>query len=154
MPRGFIGRPATIYLTEASTAQSRAQEAGTRVAENAPSNTSMRTRNLPFEPAEGIRGGFVSTGRGNSSNIVVSQGEYEAIAQRISQADHNIGACIYNVIGEIETLCQTSFILPDAVPRCLNISDSVKKSLNEFREITEEAVIKARNFARAIDDIG
>ena len=154
MPRGFIGRPATAYLTEASTAQSNARDSGLRVTENAPSSTNMRTRNLPFEPEEGIRDGFTPIGRGNTSNIVVSQSEHEAISHRISQADDRLGECIYNVSTEIESLCHTAFILPNAVPRCLNISESIKKSLGDFRAVTEDTVLEVRKFVREITEIG
>jgi len=72
----------------------------------------------------------------------------------ISQADDRIGECIYIISDEIEALCQTSFILPEAVPRCINIADTLKKSLGQFRTVTEEAVMQAQKFAREIADIG
>jgi len=154
MPRGFIGRPATAYLTQTSNAHKRAVDTGTQHAAAAPSNANLRVRMLPFEPEEANRGGPVATGRGNSSNIVVSQSEYIAISRMISQADDRMGECLYSISNEIEALCQTAFVLPDAVPRCLDISDSVKRSLGQFRSVTEDAVMQARNFARDITDIG
>ena len=163
MPRGFIGRPSTVYLTQASTAHTNAVNAATttctRVAASAPgsANTAsrLRVRALPFEPGEGAAAsGSVPTGRGNSSNIVVSQAEYESAFRQVCQADERMGECVYNTANEIELLCQTVFILPQAVPRCLNISESVKKSLGQFRAVTEDVAIKARNFAREITDIG
>jgi len=154
MPRGFIGLPAKLYLTQASEAHSRALSQGNQVVAVAPSNSQVRDRRFPFEPTEGASGGFVATGRGNSSNIVVSQGGYIALSQRASQADDRIGECLYNIAIEIENLCQTSFILPDAVPKCLNVSESVKRTLGEFRSLTEETVLLIRGFAREIDDIG
>jgi len=154
MPRGFIGRPATAYLTEASSIHSRAMDSGNRITNNAPSNANLRARQLPFEPSEGTSGGFAPAGRGNSSNIVVSQTEHESVSRMISQADDKLGECIYNVSNEVEILCQTAFILPTAVPRCLNISENIKKSLGEFRGVTEDAVLEARKFAQEISDIG
>jgi len=40
------------------------------------------------------------------------------------------------------------------VPGCLNISDSIKRSLGEFRSLTEDALIQTRNFAGDISNIG
>ena len=154
MPRGFIGRPANAYLGRASEAHTRAVDTGKSIASAAPSNALLRERRLPFEPIEGTRGGMVSTGRGTSSNIAVSLQEYDRIMRTISQADDTIGQCVYNISCEIETLCQTAFILPAAVPRCLNISEQVKRSLGEFRTVTEEAMIAMGNFARDITNIG
>jgi len=154
MPRGFMGRPATAYLTKVSSGHSKATEKSTRIATNAPSNAVVRERRLPFEPSEGNSGGLVPTGRGNSSNILVSQSGYDVITRMISQADDKVGECMYNIAQEIEALCQTAFVLPDAVPRCLNISETVKKSLGEFREVTEDAGMQMRRFAHEIDSIG
>jgi len=163
MPRGFTGRPATRYLQQAAEAHSSAVDSAqttcTRLAASAPgsANTAsrLRVRSLPFEPEEGATSsGLVPTGQGNSSNIVVSQQDYEAAFHQVSQADEKIGQCMYNMANEIETLCQTAFILPQAVPRCVNISESVKKSLGQFRSVTEDVAIKARHFAREITDIG
>jgi len=162
MPRGFVGQPATKYLTLANEAHANstnnAAQTGARVAATAlgSANTAsrLRIRQLPFEPAEGATGSPVPTGRGNSSNIVVSQQEYESLTNMISQADYRVGECMYNVAKEIELLCQTVFMLPSAVPRCLNISDSVKNSLGEFSGVTEDCTLQTRGFARAITDIG
>jgi len=163
MPKGFVGRPATTYLTEAATAHSNAvntaQTACQQVAASAPNSANtasrLRIRQLPFEPGEGAMTiGLAQTRRGNSSNIVVSQAEYEAASHQISQADEEIGACMYDAANEIEALCQTAFVLPQAVPMCLNISESVKKSLGQFRAVTEDMAIRARQFAREIMEIG
>jgi len=154
MPRGFIGMPATTYLRQAADAHSNATSTGKRAVSNAPSTTNLRERQLPFAPSEGNSGGSVSTGRGNSSNIVVSQSEYEAITRGVSQADERVGACLYNSFNEIEMLCQTAFILPDTIPRCLNICDSVKKSLGEYSALTHDLTIGTRRFAQEISDIG
>jgi len=53
MPRGFIGRPATIFLTQAAQAHSQAVSSGGQISTNAPSNSVVRERRLPFEPSEG-----------------------------------------------------------------------------------------------------
>jgi len=79
--------------------------------------------------------------------------EYDEICHIINQADDKIGECLYHVAMEIETMCQTTFILPKAVPRCLNISNSVKNLLGYFRSFTDDATIQARNFARRIIEV-
>jgi len=159
MPRGFKGRAASAYLTKADQVHTRATTQAARIASNAPISSRVparpiAARQLPFGPEEASSGGSIPTGRGNSSNIVVRESDYEAVSRLISQTDERIGECMYNIANEIEALCQTAFVLPDAVPRCLNISDSVKRSLNQFRSVTEDALIQTRRFAREITDIG
>jgi len=154
MPRGFIGRPATSYLGQASDAHTRAASSGRAITADAPSNQNLRERRLPFEATEPSGDMISATGRGNSSNIVVSQQAYETITRMISQADDIVGACAYNVSNEIEAICQTIFILPQAVPKCLNISHSVKTTLNQYSAVTESAMLEVRKFAREIAEIG
>jgi len=159
MPRGFVGRAASAYLTSAEQVHTRATTQTSRIATGVPVSPGattrlLRTKTLPFNPEDARAGGPVPTGRGNSSNIVVRQEDYEAISWLINQADDRVGECMHNIACEIEALCQTVFVLPDAVPRCLNISDSVKRSLGQFRSVTEDALIRTRNFAREISEIG
>jgi len=162
MPRGFIGQPATKFLTQAATVHSRAIDnttrANQRVSSSVPqaANTAdrFRSRQLPFEPSEGVSGGLVPTGRGNSSNIVVSQAEYETSMRVFSQSDDRFGECVYNATNEIEEICRSIFILPNAVPRCLNISDTVKRSLGQFRAVAEDVALQTRAFARDITSLG
>jgi len=160
MPRGFTGPHAVEILTQATTAHNQAQTAGRRTAEATPtppnmasSTARLSTRQLPFAPEDGNAGGFVPTGQGSSDNVVVSRQEYDAITRLISQADDRAGECIYNIANEIEALFQTSFVLPDAVPRCKTIIDSVKRNLSQFRSVTEDGVIQIRNFANEITNI-
>ena len=158
MPNGFFGRPATAYLGAVSNANTEAAAASAQAAADTPAgiNTRMREHRLPFSREEAAPGaiGRFTTGRGDSSNIVAGQNEYEKISYAIDRADEKMGECLYNVAKEIEVMCQTSFIMPDVVPRCLNISGSVKNALNEYRELTEEALIQTRKYAREITDIG
>ena len=160
MPRGFTGQPATAFLTFADDAQTRAINTSSRVSADVSDTPSagtasrIRNRQLPFEPQQATQGGLVPSGRGNSSNIIVSEREYESITRLISQADDRLGECLYNVANEIELMCQTIFVLPDAVPRCLNISETIKRSLGQFRSMTEDAALQTRNFVREITSIG
>jgi len=154
MPRGFMGRPATAFLTRIADAHTQAKDSSTRITSNAPSNAAVRERRLPFEPSEGNSGGMVPTGRGNSSNIAVSYDEYDYLSRMICNAEDKLGECLYQVACEIEELCNTSFILPDAAPRCLNISESVKQYMTDFRGVTQDSAIRIRQFADEITTIG
>ena len=151
MPRGFIGRAAAAYLGQVSQAHTNAVSASRQTPAHAPDGP--WERQLPFALDEAFTGGLTPR-RGDSSNIVVSQQDYEDVCYAINKADDKIGECLYRVATEIEAMCQTSFILPAAVPRCLNISDSVKNSLGQFRALTDDATIQARRFAHEIISIG
>ena len=107
---------------------------------------------MPFSPEEAKSGGF-TTGKGNSSNIVADSREYQEISRKISDVDDRMGQCLYSVALEIEAMCQSAYKLPWAVPRCLNISNSLKASLGEFRSLTEEATHKMCAYSREITEI-
>jgi len=167
MPRGFIGKPAARYLGQATDAHRNAVNAGNQTSQQvqarmntaaASSQTpqllaSPRERRLPFGPEDANTGSF-TTGRRNSSNIVVDEHEYQSITSRVSQTDEQLGECMYRIAQEVEALCQSSFILPSAASRCMSVSDDVKRSLGQFRSVTEEMVIQTRRFAQEITDIG
>jgi len=112
-----------------------------------------RETRLPFTPEDALTGSF-TTGRGNSGNIVVSEQEYEAICRRVTKTDEQLGECIYKITQEIETMCQTFFVLPTAVPRCMSVSNEVKQCLGQFRAVTDDMVIQTRRFTQAIMSIG
>jgi len=151
MLNGFSGRPATTYLTKTEAAHSNAVGAGKKTPAGAPPGPNAK--HFPFEPGEAKGGGFV-TGYGNSSNIVSDQREYEEISRMISHADDRMGECLYRAALEIEALCQSAYRLPWATPRCLDISNSVKTSMGEFRSLTEEATQQMGSYAREIEEIG
>jgi len=152
MPRGFTGDAASLFLRSVSQAHTNATDASRGTPDHAPPGP--RTRPLPFEPEEAFTGGRVSTGRGDSTNIVVNYEDYDAIHRNIDRAEDNVGQCLYDITQEIEAMCQTSFILPAAVPRCLNVSDSVKHSLGNMRSMTYETTMEACKFAREITNVG
>jgi len=155
MPNGFIGKAPTIYLTDVTATHEEAKRSGEQISSSAPSRNTPRrdAHRLPHEPHEARTGKF-TTGKGSSSNIVADTAEYEEISRRISQIDDKMGECLYRVALEIEEMCRTTYILPEAVPRCMGISDAIKTSLGEFRSLTEEAVSIANGFARDITNIG
>jgi len=93
-------------------------------------------------------GGSPRTGIGNSSNIVVDQSTYENITQMVDRVDDDAGAEFYKCCMEIEQMCQNTFIVPETISQILAITSQVKGSLGQFRSMTEEVNIQARNFAR------
>ena len=151
MPRGFIGNAAAKYLRQVSNAHESAVSAGMKRPSHAPPGP--RGRRLPFGPEDAFRGSF-TVGHRNSSNIVTDREEYAAICNKIDQAEDRMGECLHKTALEIEAMCQTIFVLPRVVPRCVGISDAIKQSLNQFRSLTLDAIIHIRNFARDITDIG
>lgn len=155
MPNGFIGRPAVRYLTDVSNAHTEALNAAAQISSGAPSSAPSKMNNkkqLPFSPEDAKTGKF-TTGKGNSGNIVADQKEYEDICRRISYADDKLGECLYRIATEIETMCQDAYKLPWAVPGCLNITNSIKSSMGEFRSLTEEVLGLVCKYARDITEI-
>ena len=155
MPNGFIGNAPAAYLGGVHKAYTQAIEANIQISADTPSSTTAtgNVRRLPFEPDDARVGQFV-TGKGDSSNIVVDSSDYTELTQRISHADDKMGECLYRIALEIEEMCRTIYILPETLPRCMNVSSAVKTSLSEFRSLTEEAVSVACSFARDIANIG
>jgi len=155
MPRGFVGRPSESYLGQVSNAHVDAANATANAVSGTSANTppAPRARRLPFTPEDANVGGG-SAGRGDSSNIIVSQSDYSTIGHRVSFVDDNVGECLYNVCAEIETMCETIFILPQAVPGCVNVSNRVKHSLGQFRSVTEDSLIIMRRYVQDIMNIG
>ena len=149
MPRGFSGNGARRYLGNVAEAQAQAASATRGMPSDSP--PMPRPRPLPFSPDSG--GGF-SLGHGDSSNIVVSQGDYETVARRLAQMDEQIGECLYQCAKEIEYMCDSIFIMPAVSPRCKAISTGVITYLGQLRTITEDVGLCATKFARDIVEIG
>jgi len=145
MQGSSISGQATMHSTGAIAAAARAIQA--RLIRE------PRPVRLPHPPESAYIGKF-SSWQGNSTNIVVNQSEYESICHIVDNIDNNMGACIYNVANEIEEMCRTSFILPSVGPRCLNISDNLKRSLGEFRAVTEDSLIRLRRYVQDTMGIG
>jgi len=167
MPRGFVGAPATVYLKSVEEAHALAaksmeqvegkiesvRNSGLAVRGSERLLSTPQERQLPFSSSEASSGGFF-TGVGNSSNIVVSMNDYNSILRQMSHTDDRISDCLYQISSELEEMCRTSFILPAAVPRCLHVSDSIKRSLGQFRSVTDDAVMQMKRYVQQILDIG
>lgn len=155
MPNGFAGAASRKYLGDVSRAHRNALNANSQSQAQMPPNSPQgpRPRQLPFEIDDANVGRHIS-GIGTSSNIVADTREYNEIATKVREADEKIGRCIYSVCSEIENMCRTMFIMPAAVPRCLNISGNIKTSLSDFGSVTEDSISEILRFARDIDNIG
>ena len=161
MPDGFIGTPAGSYLDDADTALTTAEPIHSRDPFQNLSNRAVPPPGLPARtnkqsphPPGTAKSGGHTTGVGSSSNIVVGEGEYDAIKQQIDQIDEAIGQELYNIAMEIEALCNGAYVLPKAVPKCLLVSMGIKSSMSNFRSMTAEAVIKLQSFVQGIMAIG
>ena len=150
MPNGFIGRAAMSYLGEVSSVHTRAVSESRQTPVRTPLEN--RAHQLPFSPEDARSGGF-TTGKGNSSNVVADRRTYEEIARSISRADDEICECLYHVALEIENMCRTSYQMPGTSLQCQNVADSIKRTINETRSLTEEVVILTNSFARDITEI-
>ena len=152
MPNGFSGYAANSYLTSVAEAHENAAESVESAAiVNRPS---PRVQPLPFSPDRaGSTGGQFTTGTGSSDNIVAFYTEYDAISRDLNMADDRIGECLYRVCEEIENMCQTIYVLPQTVPQCMNITNDIKCTMNEFREMTDDVAIAMRKFAREITEV-
>ncbi|MCL2425567.1 MAG: hypothetical protein FWD05_04425 [Oscillospiraceae bacterium] len=160
MPYGFRGNAAEHYLQAVEIALSDAMgvhsqnpfvttpsafvplpELGTR--ENA---------TIPH-PSNTAHSGESSSGTGSSSNIVVDDNEYCTFLEKISQADYNIGATIYRVTNEIDTLCETSFDVPLTTQEVIILALGTRNSMAEFAELIHEIDTEMRNFVSNILEI-
>ena len=161
MPDGFVGTPAGSYLGDVDIALVTAEPIHSRDPFQNLSNRAVPPPGLPARPnkqsphpPDTAKSGGHTTGSGSSSNIVVGEGEYDAIKQKIDQIDEAIGQELYNIAAEIEALCNGAYVLPKAVPKCLLITMGIKSSMGNFRSMTAEAVIKLQGFVRGIMAIG
>jgi len=150
MPNGFVGNAARRYLGDVNAAHVRAVSAGRSIPEG---SAQLREARIPFSPEDADIGRAVS-GRGGSTNIIVSQADYEDVARAICKTDDNIGECLYRSACEIEEMCRTIFVMPAVSAGCVNVANEIKGCLGILRSITEDAAIQARSFAREITEIG
>lgn len=150
MPNGFVGNAARRYLGDVDAAQKRALTASRN---STSGQRPVREARFPFS-AEDADIGRPMPSRGDSNNIVVNQADYEDVARTICKIDENIGERLYHTACEIDEMCQTIFMMPHVSPGCLNVSGGVKGCLGILRDITEDAALEMRRFAREITEIG
>ena len=161
MPKGFVGRASETYLTKMNDALSVATEEHildpfrhiSRSVVPPPPLPARPNQNLPFRPEEARSGSFI-TGVGNSGNIVTDDQNYQEILWRINQADEKIAHVFYQTAIQTKEMCDTSFIVPLTTARCLLVLGLVETSLGDFRSLTDESLIRMRQFVDQIIAVG
>jgi hypothetical protein len=161
MPYGFVGKASKKYLEAAAKAVNAAGEVHSHYpfsgcsgrAVPPPSLPERRNQPLPYKPGDALSGGCPA-GIGSQTNIAVSRGAYEDILGKIRMVDEKAAEELGNVMLEIEEMCAAAYIVPETLPRYLNIVDYVKNSLAEFRSLTEDSVDKAGSFVEKVINIG
>ena len=107
----------------------------------------------PYDLAD-VKSGGHTTGVGNKTNIAADQRLYTDILNYIRETDAKAFTELYDVMLQINELCETDYILPLAQRRYLSIMNYVKDSLVEFLQLTNNAEVKINNFVEEIIDIG
>ena len=91
--------------------------------------------------------------RGDSSNIVVDSHVYHSAMRRMDMIDNQAGADIHRCCNAIEEMCASMYIVPETVPRVMEIVSRVKGSLGQFRSLTAEIDMSANRFINAAAEI-
>jgi len=159
MPHGFQGNFVQEFfidvneaLDTASQVHSRNPFEGETDTENPPPRMAPAVnQRSPFAVESATSGGH-SLGVGNSSNIVVDQNVYTSFSRQLSTVDDRAGEAVFMAVSAIEEMCRTSFVVPETVPRVLEITNQIKNALVQFRSLGEETSIQARSFAGEMAD--
>ena len=161
MPHGFIGNAAASYLADVEEALQQAVQVNNEDVLAGVTNWSAPTPAVPGainqpppHPASTAKSGGNTVGMGSSSNVVVGLGEYDSIFRQADMADDRSGERLYNIAAQIEAVCGTSFQVTQVSPRCIELSDNVKRSMGDFRSLTAQAEANIRTFANEVTSIG
>ncbi|MCL2841472.1 MAG: hypothetical protein FWE05_11970, partial [Defluviitaleaceae bacterium] len=151
MPDGFIGRPAYTYLKRIEEAHALARD----IISQSPAVGVQEPRliRLPYEAVDAMSGHF-STGHGHSGNIVSNQQMYYDLAYKISRLCDKVGHLVYSTATSIETMTQTIFKLPQAVPRITEITSNLKNDLATFESISDTLRRQTMQFGGELAMIG
>ena len=156
MPYGFSGIATNGYLGKVSDSLSVAGtvhskdpfggRGGSRVP--TPPVYQAGNRQPPHTPGDG--GGY-TTGTGDSSNVVVSRAACHELANRVRQVDDRVAGELDRISQQVESMCESVYVFPKTKPRVLGLKDSVKSSMGEFRDVSDETGAGMRRFS---DDMG
>jgi len=166
MIRGFFGMAASSFIRDTNDAmaessrehsrdpfESYVREEGDEGPARRPRRTIRAVNQRPlFSPEAALRGTH-AVGVRNSSNVVVDQDTYEEVLRRLNAVDDQAGEDIYKCCAAIEEMCQSTLIIPETLPRILEITSQLKNSLGEFRALTEETSIRTKNFVNRVVEI-
>lgn len=160
MPNGFAGLAAERFfeavnnaLTEASNDHNHDPFANDRWDEEPPPQMpQVINQNLPFQVEDAMTESH-RVGVGNESNIVVNQNTYNDVLRRIDVVDNQAGSDIFNILNNIERMCDNTFIVPETKNQITAITRDMKRYMSRFRSVTDEAITRTRGFVNEIIEI-
>jgi len=160
MPTGFRGRHARTYLNAVDAALATARSVHTetvfssRLSSNpAPPQLPFRASHRPPHTPGSANSGGHSTGRRNSSNIVMKRSCYMALFRSINRTDEEIFRRLDAAAVRLERLCGTSYRLPQATPRLQSVLQRCRGCRTRFRDLTQRKVDAADTFSNNVRDI-
>jgi len=161
MPTGFRGNPAAGYLQRVERALDPARVAHRRDPFSSLSNRAVPPPSLPARPnqtepfpSSTARSGGHSTGFRSSNNVVASNGEYASLATRIMQVDNQASASFTKIASGLEQVLSTSYVMPQASPRCQSGITRIRSSFATFRALGQSKSSRARTLGQNITNIG
>ena len=162
MARGLVGKSAERFFNNTSEAIGRAGEShsknpfegmGASGSVPLPRLAPVNNRAAPFTAEDAWSEQSQARSRGDSSNIVVDPGTYGAVMRRMEIVDNQAGADIFRCCGAIEEMCTGMYVVPETVPRVLELVGRVKNSLGQFRSLTNETSMGAQRFVNTMSEI-
>ena len=130
MGQGFIGDAAVEYFDAVEAALKRAK--------------GLSDLSYGFIP-DGRNGGS-TTGKGNSTNIVIIDSSYKNGAESLMQADELIEERIRGSIAALEDACNTVFRMPATTARVRVVLDEIRALLNRYSSPTVDAKSHVNEF--------
>jgi hypothetical protein len=139
-----------VALSSAHTVHNRNPLQGVTVNRTtAPALPAGKNHSLAHTPDTAKSGGF-KLGIGNNSNIAVSQNTYEQALNRASAFDRSMAEESYNLSVALEEMCSSIYVVPETLPKFLEIVGRIKSSLTEFQTVTDEARMHTHQFVSEI----
>ncbi len=153
MPNGFVGKSSQKYLEKVNKALSDSHTVHNKNPLDSIPKGSFNTHNMsmkynynaPYSPEEANYGSYI-TGVGSSSNIVISQNDYDEIIQNTRKVDSEIAEDLYRIAAQIEEMCNTIYIVPVTLPKYMEILNKVRSSLDEFQMLTDQTVMYTQSY--------
>ncbi|MDR1796186.1 MAG: hypothetical protein LBR44_01890 [Clostridiales Family XIII bacterium] len=144
MPSGFSGKPAEGILLEVTDALRKAAAKHSEAPLAGQGGGTVPNPALPiprnFEnPYAGGGGGGYTTGVGKHSNIVLDTAAYEGMSRKIAATDSLVSEGLRSAMQEIETLCETAYVMPQSRPSLLGLVGRLRSALGDSGALADEA---------------
>jgi hypothetical protein len=78
---------------------------------------------------------------------------YDDILRKITYTDDKISEQMWHIAKAIDEICDTTYMLPLAVPQCIRVSTTIGTALELFRALTDASNHKTRIFKSEIMNI-